>query len=133
MTDPLVWTEAISVNIPDIDSQHKALFDIINDLIAIHERGGDPNEILTQIGRLMDYSDRHFLTEENLMAKHNFPGFTEHNRAHMAYMEQVDLFINEYRADTQGLLYDMLEFLTHWWRAHVSHTDTLYAHHIHPS
>ncbi|SCX81144.1 bacteriohemerythrin [Desulfoluna spongiiphila] len=131
MTEPLVWTEAISVNIPEIDEQHQALFAIINDIIKVHEEQGGPGEILMRIGQLMDYSDRHFLTEEKLMIRHKFPRFVEHNKAHMAYMEQVDLFISDYKTNKQGLIHDMLEFLTHWWREHVSRSDPAYARHIH--
>lgn len=131
MAAPLVWTQAISVRIPEIDTQHQCLFAIINDLIAARERGNDGTMILTLIGRLVAYSGTHFRTEEHVMIDHAFPRFVEHNATHLNYMKEVERFIHDFKANTEGLSDEMLDYLTHWWREHVSRSDMEYARHIH--
>ncbi|WP_300673138.1 bacteriohemerythrin [Desulfoluna sp.] len=130
MTTPLVWTEKISVNIPEIDQQHQTLFAIINDLITEHNQQAEPEKILSLIGRLVDYSGTHFTTEENLLVDLNFPHFIQHNQAHLAYMKKVDLFIQDCKSNKRGLSLEMLEFLNHWWLNHVSISDMEYARHF---
>ena len=61
------WSDDFSINIQEIDEQHKVLVDLLNQLhVAIREHHGKTTsrEILN---RLAEYTRTHFLLEESLM------------------------------------------------------------------
>ncbi|KJU82799.1 hemerythrin-like, metal-binding domain protein, partial [Candidatus Magnetobacterium bavaricum] len=63
----IVWNDNIGLGIREIDDQHKALIDIINNLFdAMSAKRA--NEILSGIFKeLIDYTRYHFSAEEGLM------------------------------------------------------------------
>ncbi len=72
------WNDSLSVNIKEVDDQHKKLVAIINEL---HDamRAGSGNAVLGNIfSKLTQYVASHFATEEKLMSTHNYPGYLAH-------------------------------------------------------
>jgi len=66
-TDLIQWSDQFSVNIQEIDEQHKVLVDLLNQLhnaIREHHGRATSREILN---RLAEYTRTHFLLEESLM------------------------------------------------------------------
>jgi hemerythrin-like metal-binding protein len=64
MIELIVWSDELSVNIEEIDKQHKKLIDVINVLFNAMIEGKTQNIIDTIIDDLIDYAKYHFSTEE---------------------------------------------------------------------
>ncbi len=120
------WSNELSVNIIEIDNQHKKLLDLINALHAAMS-SGKGKEILEDIfSELIEYTKTHFSFEENLMGKHNYSDIASHKMAHKKLTEQVMGFYNEFKSGKIGLPVIIFSFLKDWLITHISGTDKKY-------
>jgi hemerythrin len=63
------WNDKFSVGIPEIDEQHKKLFEIISTVFdGIAERN-DRELLKTAFDKILDYTKYHFATEEGYFVK----------------------------------------------------------------
>ena len=77
----LKWTMAYSVDVPEIDEQHKRLFALVNDLHHAMKTGKD-KDLARIIDAVVDYTDYHFKAEEELLRSCAYPEFDEHKEMH---------------------------------------------------
>ena len=60
MNEKLKWQVAYQVGIPEIDKQHKRLFEMLNKLQDIYESDNVKSEIQTVLEEMGDYLNIHF-------------------------------------------------------------------------
>jgi hemerythrin len=123
----LNWNESYSVKIAQIDSQHKKLVDIINNL---HDsmKAGKSKEVLGKIlNQLIDYTANHFKTEEDLFDKYGYPDKIAHKRQHGDLVDQVLKFKANYESGKSVLSIDLMNFLKEWLIQHMSGSDKKYS------
>ncbi len=121
-----VWNDKYRVHIWQIDNQHQRLFDLVNQL---HEamQAGKGKEILGKVlQELIAYTHTHFVTEENLMSKYEFPNFVEHKKAHDALIKQVGDFQQKYRNGNAFITLDLMKILENWLVTHIEGVDQVY-------
>ncbi|MBI5064174.1 MAG: hemerythrin family protein [Desulfatitalea sp.] len=124
---PIVdWNDSYSVKIKEVDDQHRQLIDQINMLHdAMKQRKG--NEVVgTIIARLAEYTQRHFMTEEQLFSKHGYPDTARHTREHNAFIEKVAGFQKDLKAGRVMLSMEVLNFLKEWLIGHIQTVDKKY-------
>lgn len=120
------WVNEMSVNIADIDDQHKRLVAMINELveaIEASERTATLNRILAE---MVEYSMTHFALEEGYMIKHDYPGYAIHKKQHDAFVAKAKELQQRESRKTILIAMDTANFLMDWLRAHVMGTDKLY-------
>jgi hemerythrin len=125
---PIVaWNDDYSVQIKQIDDQHRGLIDQINMLHdAMKQRKG--NEVIGSIiARLAEYTQLHFMAEEQLFIKHGYPETTKHTREHNAFIEKVAGFQKDFNAGRLMLSMEVLTFLRDWLVGHIQVVDKKYA------
>jgi len=133
MVDTVSWKKEYSVNIPEIDEQHKQLIQMINDLLqAVIRKSGQitVNEVLK---RLIDYTRTHFEGEEMLMRNSGFPGYEAHKARHAQFISEVEALerrakISQSSEQLVGM--EMLFKLKDWLVDHIVCMDRGYAHHL---
>jgi hemerythrin len=121
------WTEAYSVNIMVIDTQHKQLVNMIN---ALHEamREGKGNEIMGQmVNNLATYAVRHFAEEEKYLTQHAYPGLAAHKAEHEAFKKKVGDLQKKMGEQKFGLTMEVMNFLKDWLIKHILEVDQKYA------
>jgi len=121
------WNDSMSVNVDEIDNQHKKLLDIINELHeAILKR--KPRKILLKIlGEMTDYSVYHFKTEEKYFDKFNYPDKKSHVKEHEDFINHIIEFTNGYKEQRILLSMDMINFLKDWLYNHIMEEDHKYS------
>ena len=130
MVDVIKWDDSCRVGVRELDEAHKGLFDVCNHLIRIvvenrvSEMGGPIVE------KLIDYAERHFQREEELMRLAQYPGVDEHHGEHKTLMNDVFLFKSDYIAGNLDAS-AVSEFLIKWILHHVKGTDRDYAEQLH--
>lgn len=82
-----------------IDSEHRMLFDAINDLMDACSSGQGRNKIGETADFLADYVDKHFSDEENLQLEHNYPHYKSHCNFHINYKQKIRELANSIRRD----------------------------------
>ena len=83
------WTEDLSVGIDEIDSQHKELFNRINNLVVAIKEHRCKDEIDGTIRFLEEYAATHFAHEERYMKDLRYDGYQQHKAHHARYLANL--------------------------------------------
>ncbi len=126
MTAKIIWDSNFETGIPEVDTQHKHLVDIINSLAD--SIGHTSMETLKDIvGKLKDYALYHFQTEEKIMEDASYRGLQGHRAEHANFVDQVLLFDLDVILASEGLAWDMHQFLREWLTNHILVVDKKFA------
>ena len=124
---PLItWNDELSVNIKEIDEQHKKWISMLNDL---HEamRIGKGSEKLDDIfDGLVEYTKVHFATEEELLRSNGYPFYSGHKKIHDDMINEVELLQLRHKSGEVALSIDVMNFLKNWLSEHIMMTDKNY-------
>lgn len=121
----LVWNDQYSVQIPEIDQQHKKLFALINNLYDQIMQGHAEEAIDSTLKALIDYTRIHFDFEERLMREGNYIHYAEHCAAHAELIRRIAEFDGK---KLRGDLGDeLMAFLFDWLTVHILEEDMKYA------
>jgi len=122
------WSDEVySVGIPEIDEQHKMLFNLVNTIhAAIYEHKGT-QACVGVLEELADYTRVHFALEEKLMQQGHFPGFEAHRVLHHNLVKEVIALLEEIHAGHAKISFQLLHFLRNWLKNHILGEDKKYA------
>ncbi|MES9955402.1 MAG: bacteriohemerythrin [Sedimenticola sp.] len=122
-----IWDESFSVNIAEIDRQHKILIDMVNMLNRdIHQNYGEQSVTRTLAG-LVDYTITHFSYEEGLLQRNDYPELPQHKEKHVALISQIQELQQRFINGDQKVAAELLQFLTDWLTKHIKGTDMKYS------
>jgi hemerythrin-like metal-binding protein len=129
--EAIAWNDDYSVNVREIDSQHKKLVVLISKLTEMKEgvksAESDFGPILDE---LVKYTVYHFSFEESLFAKYSYPETRTHIRTHTDLIEQVKKYITEFNAKGNINGSDLIEFLKRWLLDHIMGDDKKYGEYL---
>jgi hemerythrin len=121
------WKDSYSVGLKTIDEEHKNLLRLINNLqSAVRYYTGEEFE-RRALAELIEYTKVHFAREEDLMKKHDFPGYEEHKRQHDEMTATAQKMVNRYEQDALGAMDEISTFLRDWLISHINGTDQQYS------
>ncbi len=120
------WNDSMSVNVAEIDIQHKKLIGLINKL---HEAMGQgkAKEILGEIiNSLVDYTETHFLLEEKYFDQFGYSDALPHKKKHTDFVEKISDYKKGFEEDRLLLSMDIMYFLKDWLTTHIQGSDKKY-------
>jgi hemerythrin len=120
------WKDIYSVNVEEIDNQHKKLFDIINRLYGSLSTGDSRAELQLILDDLIDYADVHFKTEKKYFDKYNYSGSLSHESEHLKFEKIVLQFKESFAIQALKFHYPIETFLFDWLMNHIMTEDTKY-------
>ncbi|MCL5063036.1 MAG: bacteriohemerythrin [Nitrospiraceae bacterium] len=121
------WSDNLSVNIKEIDEQHKKLVGMVNDL---HDamKMGKGNDVTGKIlTGLIQYVGTHFATEERLMKTHNYPDFVKHKAEHDNLTKKAIELQKQHQEGKSVLTIELMSFLKDWLSNHIMGRDKAYS------
>jgi hemerythrin len=119
----LVWDKTLSVDINEIDEDHRRLvelFNILNHAVADGERSDYVEAVLEE---LISCTVWHFRHEERLMLKHGYGDLQEHKEEHEELIQSARELQQLYLSGGRQLSGDDIEFLEHWLTEHILVAD----------
>lgn len=119
------WDESISLNIPMIDDQHRALIGWIAALNDAVRKGGETEQVEDLLLKLVDYVFMHFTKEEGLMLSINFPGLGSHRQEHDFFVAKLEEIMERFQQG-EAIGGAALEFMIDWVVCHIKGTDQVY-------
>ena len=117
------WKPEYSVDHSEIDGQHKRLFQLADELGTAMARGKGNAAMSTILASLIDYTKRHFATEERLMQTHRYPEYAAHKKQHDDLTQKVVDLQHSFAAGRTSMTIEVLQFLKDWLVNHIGKSD----------
>ena len=120
------WEDKYSVGISVIDEEHKKLIGILNKAIIAKGNKDNLEETKEIIGEMLEYSDKHFSTEEAYMVKFKSPEYEWHKAVHLDFIDATIMNYNKLISGDCQAANKILEYLKQWLVNHIQVTDKKY-------
>jgi len=120
------WEDIYNTNIASIDTQHKVIIKILNELyevVLVRKEEGKLSDILNE---LVQYTVYHFQEEEKMFEEYAFVEEEEHKIEHQKFIDKVSQFGEMLESRKGFLAIDLIEFLKDWLIEHIMITDQKY-------
>lgn len=122
----LKWDKKYSVNVKEIDDQHKYFIGLINHMYDALEGQSVQPIVDGTLEELKFYADDHFKTEEKYLEICDFDDMEEQKAEHAKLAQKLDELL-EARSETDDLYkfyFDLLNYLSDWLTDHLETLDT---------
>lgn len=113
------WNEIYSVNIAEVDNQHKKLIELLNNLHEAMMTGKGRDIMSKTLSDLVNYTVSHFATEEKLFDQYDYPETEMHKQQHLDLVEQVGTLQKKFESGEKVLTIDVMNFLRDWLYDHI--------------
>ena len=129
-----VWHDSYNVGIPEMDEQHRLLFDMIEGLAAVAEDGHRSGDgMMDTVDRLIALTRSHLQYEETLAARVPNPAYESVIRDHSEVMRKVEGLSKYLEKAPVDALHTMVEFLKDWVIDHALIEDRRFRESLQPS
>ena len=122
MNSELMWKYEYCLGHGVIDSEHKKLFDIANQIFAISNSQENSEKIRKLIHELYDYMNYHFDHEEKFMSEISFPETGQHKKKHQEIIEEMNKMLNASKG-FNILEINLVYIMQKWLLVHIIEED----------
>lgn len=120
------WDAGFSVDLAEIDTHQKKMFDLFNELIDLKQKNAEPKEITNIISEINDYGKQYFSDEEKILRQREYPDRDIHARAHRRFIKSAISLRREISEDVNNLTLDAIVTLRDWLVEHIQTNDAMY-------
>lgn len=117
--------------IEQIDAEHRRLFEIAEEIYQLQQQEflvDKYDQIRTALAELREYTKFHFAHEEEYMESIQYKRMFMQKVQHDAFVKKLDeIDIQNLDEDEEGVISELLTFLTDWLVNHIMGTDKLIA------
>ena len=122
----IVWDDALSVSVYEIDKDHRKLVKILNSLNHSVAQGETPNHQAAILDELIKCTVLHFNNEERLMLMYDYDEIEEHKAEHHKLIKSFNRTMKLQQEILQAdipVLDEDIEFLERWLTEHILTAD----------
>ena len=120
------WDNKYSVGVREMDSQHKILVDLLNELFEAMNANRSKEILGSTLNKLINYTKTHFAAEEKLMEQYSYPDLAAQKREHIALTNKVVAFKQDFEAGKVSMTVQLTSFLKSWLVDHIAGADKKY-------
>jgi hemerythrin len=124
--DFIRWKDEYSVQVEEIDEQHKKLFSLINRLADAMKIGKGRDVLDAVLTELVAYTEYHFNTEERLFEEHGYPEHEDHKQMHDDLVNKVQELKAAFDSGNTKISVDVMLLLSNWLNNHILEVDKRY-------
>jgi len=117
------WSDILSIEVDEIDEDHRKLVGIFNILNHAIKDGESPAYLRAVLEELINCTVWHFSHEERLMLKYAYDEMEEHQTEHRELVQNAKELQQEILQSDQPMADEHIEFLEHWLTQHILATD----------
>ena len=125
-----VWNDSYKTGIEIVDSQHKKLVDLINELYSSMGKGQGNQAMGRILDELVKYTITHFSAEERLLEKAGYPDLAAHRKIHEDFTNRVKQMQRDLASGKFVMSVSLANFLKEWLSGHILGTDKKYVPHL---
>jgi hemerythrin len=115
----IIWDESLSVEVDEIDADHRKLVDLFNILSHSVAEGDAADYIEAVLEELISCTIWHFRHEERLMLLYKYKDFEEHKAEHSDLINGVKELQKKFHNQGKLLFNNDIEFLEDWLTGHI--------------
>lgn len=125
-----VWNDSYKTGIEIVDSQHRKLVDLINELYTQMGKGQGNQALAKTLDELVKYTVTHFTAEERLLEKAGYPDLPAHRKVHEDFTNRVKQMQRDVASGKFVMSVSLATFLKEWLSGHILGTDKKYVPHL---
>jgi len=119
------WSKAHSVYLPEIDAEHRAIYQLGDELHKAVLAGADSAVLQPILVNLRETTEQHFRHEERLMRAIHYTAFDWHKRQHDAVRKRAKAAARRVAGGDSAAAGELVEFLSEWQRGHMAVADRM--------
>lgn len=123
MMKALNWDETLSVDVPEIDDDHRKLVDLFNMLKRAVSDDDTTAYVEAVMDELISCTVWHFRHEERLMLKYGYDEFREHKWEHDQLISSAQELQQKVLEEGKAISSDDIEYLERWLTGHILGAD----------
>ncbi|MCW7754400.1 hemerythrin family protein [Desulfobotulus sp. H1] len=123
MSPQFHWLPEYAIGNPEIDAQHRMLFDLANRIFRIMDPRQDFKELKATLQSLFEYMHVHFDAEEELMREWGYPDIDYHRNLHELIRRDMNSLV-EGVYDLHRLKGELNVLMTQWVLVHIRDEDS---------
>ena len=120
------WDNKYSVGIDEMDTQHKNLFNISNELYEVIKAREYGDRLSDTFDSLLNYVKEHFHNEEKMLEEGHYPGLDSQRKAHVAFTINLVSYYYQFKNKRTSVPHDLLNYLKNWLFKHIMLADKKY-------
>lgn len=117
------WQEEFCTGIPGIDFEHEKLIKQINAIYALIDNKTDKENIIDSLGDIYGSISAHFALEEQMMEKHGYDKYKEHQTDHERLLDDIRDITDEFEEATELADSKLRKKLNDWFLIHFKKHD----------
>ncbi len=121
----LAWSDDLDVGNPMIDSDHRHLVALVNQLAEALSTREAPAELGRILGELLTFTTAHFAREEQLMQRIGYLDFAAHKSQHDGLLSDIAKLQRSFHRGEIALSEKSSAFLCEWLLRHIRTSDRL--------
>jgi len=128
----IVLTDSMLLGVSQVDHQHRALVQAINQFAEACNQGKGRKQIEQTLKFVVSYTQDHFKDEERIQRQYSYPGAASHKLIHEQFISQAGVLLKKFRKEgpTVALVGELNETLVGWVVNHIKTEDKKIGDHI---
>ena len=119
----IVWGQVFSIEVDEIDDDHRKLMDLFNMLNHAVTDGESADYLAAILEELVNCTIWHFSHEERLMIRYDYEDIDEHKAEHRELIESARALQQKILAADNRIDDEDIEYLERWLTAHILTDD----------
>lgn len=122
------FTDDCLIGIPEIDAEHRRLFQMINEAFSLlDDSSSTPILLRNMLVNLKDYAATHFAHEEAYMAQIKDPELPRQQKEHAAFTAKIESIdpASITGDNAPEMFHDLLTYLVRWLYRHILSSDMM--------
>lgn len=117
------WRDEYDTGIRKIDRQHREIIDVLNSLYDMQAARKKPRQMQRVFGRLRDYIQGHFATEEAYIVEKGCSGAEEQKREHEYFIDTICSYQKDFLKKKSLAEINLFNFVWDWFAHHIMDVD----------
>jgi len=118
------WREEFCTGIPDVDFEHENLIEQLNSVYSMIDDKADKEAVIDSLGDIYGSISAHFALEEQMMDKHGYDHYKEHQADHERLLDDIREITDEFENTSELDDQKFKQKLNDWFQSHFKTHDS---------
>ena len=118
------WRKEFCTGMPGVDYEHEKLIEQVNSVYAMIDNKADKESVIDSLGDIYGSISAHFALEEQMMEKHGYDQYKEHQADHERLLDDIRDITDEFEDATELDEQKLKQRLNDWFQSHFKTHDS---------